>query len=120
MTKFNEKTLFFLCITLFFVSVGTMVYYFMKSDTEIPNKYERTIDSLVKENLVLDSLYDNMKNKGKEIKILYKKVSIKQELDSLNNLKNDLEKLRTSEPAISDSITPDSLRDILIKQFNQD
>lgn len=119
MIRLNEKTIFFICLILFFLSVGVMVYYFLKSDKNPSNQYELTIDSLNKENLMLDSLYDLEKNKRDEIRVIYKKISIKEELDSLNIIKSDLEKLKKTEPELSDSISADSLRGILIKQFNE-
>lgn len=119
MSKNKENILLIGGLLVFIFVVGGMVYFMMNPEKTEINKYEVVIDSLNQENKKLDSLYDMEKDKRSEVRVLYKKVSIKQELDSLNNLKEDLLKLKQEEPPLSDSISADSLRSILIKQFNQ-
>lgn len=106
-------------IIAFLVAVGVMVYFWLKTDNVEPTKYELVIDSLNRENQKLDSLYEIEQEKKEQIKVLYKRVSIKEELDSLKTIKEDLQKMKLEEPELSDSISADSLRAILIKQFNQ-
>lgn len=115
----KENIFLTLGLVAFVIAVGSMVYFWLKPNETNLNRYEIVIDSLNQENKKLDSLFDLEKDKKDQVRILYKRVSIKGELDSLKNLREDLEKLKLEEPPLSDSISADSLRSILIKQFNQ-
>ena len=105
-----------------FVFVAAIVYlmYFLISPSKAPevDPYQVKIDSLNRENEKLDSLYRIEMEKKNEVRIKYKTVSIQSELDSLEKLKSDIEGLKLKGPAISDTINPDSLRSLLLKEFN--
>ena len=105
-----------------FVFVVGIVYmmYSLISPSKAPevDPYQVKIDSLNRENEKLDSLYRLEMDKKNQIRIKYKKVSIQSELDSLEKLKTDLEGLKLKGPSISDSIAADSLRSLLLKEFN--
>lgn len=99
--------------------ISASIYYlipFIGNSSE-PN-YQLVIDSLNRENEKLDSLYLIEYNKKKEVRTLYKKVSIKEELDSLGKLREDLEKIRLDREIVLDTTDPDSLRLFLMKDFN--
>jgi hypothetical protein len=99
--------------------ISASIYYmipFLGNSSE-PN-YQLVIDSLNRENEKLDSLYLIEYNKKKEVRTLYKKVSIKEELDSLGKLRKDLEKIRLDREIVLDTTDPDSLRLFLMKDFN--
>jgi len=99
--------------------ISASIYYmipFIGNSSE-PN-YQLVIDSLNRENEKLDSLYLIEYNKKKGVRTLYKKVSIKEELDSLGKLREDLEKIRLDREIVLDTTDPDSLRLFLMKDFN--
>lgn len=104
--------LIFICV------VGVMVYLWSKPNNTTPNKYEIIIDSLNKENQKLDSLFELESQKKIKTKILYQKIIIDKELDSLNRLKEKKENFNKEKISTEDTISPDSLRSILLKEFN--
>lgn len=118
MKKNIEKLLLFFGMLVFVIGIGAMLYWIAKPVDSEKTDYEKIIDSLNRENAVLDSLYDEEKEKKNKTRILYKKISIQEEIDSLNQLKTDLNALKLPSPRLSDTINPDSLRVILMKEFN--
>lgn len=118
--KKNTQKYFTLLIGIIFISIIMYMMYFVisPSETHEVDSYQVKIDSLNRKNEILDSLYRLEMDKKNEVRIKYKKVSIQSELDSLEKLKTDLEGLKLKGPSISDSIAADSLRSLLLKEFN--
>lgn len=115
-----KNTIFIISLALLCIPIVLFFYYTIKSfSNEAPKtNYEAIIDSLKNENYTLDSLYDIERDKKEKTRILYKKVSVKDEIDSLSRLKQDLNNIKNLNIQISDSINPDSLKLLLIKELN--
>jgi hypothetical protein len=118
--KNDPKNLALAVGALIFVGLISASIYYLIPFVESPPEpdYQLVIDSLNRENEKLDSLYLIEKEKKSKARILYKKVSIQEELDSLGRLKEDLKKIRLDRDIPLDTTNLDSLRLSLMKDFN--
>lgn len=95
------------------ISIIAIVIYFAAKKTTVYINYQEylktEIDSLKRQNIILDSLYKSKVIDKEKIKIIREKISIQSELDRLEHLKNQLIELRKQPIKQTENLSPEEL-----------
>ena len=95
------------------ISIIAIVIYFAAKKTTVYINYQEylktEIDSLKRQNIILDSLYKSKAIDKEKIKIIREKISIQSELDRLEHLKNQLIELRKQPIKQTENLSPEEL-----------